>query len=104
MSEGPLADKVALVTGGARRVGAQIARKLHAQGMKLVIHYRSSEQEAHRLQQELHDIRSESVMLVRGNLLRGPKLSQNLVYETIEAFGRVDVLINTSLRKPQHRI
>ena len=48
MSEGPLADKVALVTGGARRVGAQIARKLHAQGMNLVIHYRSSEQEAHR--------------------------------------------------------
>lgn len=96
MSEDPLADKVALVTGGARRVGAQIARKLHAQGMKLVIHYRSSEQEAHRLQQELHDIRSESVMLVRGDLLRGPKLSQNLVYETIEAFGRIDVLINNA--------
>jgi pteridine reductase len=96
MSEGPLADKVALVTGGARRVGAQIARKLHARGMKLVIHYRSSEQEAHRLQQELHDIRSESVMLVRGDLLRGPKLSQNLVYETIEAFGRIDVLINNA--------
>ena len=96
MSEGPLADKVALVTGGARRVGAQIARKLHAQGMNLVIHYRSSEQEAHRLQQELHDIRSESVMLVRGDLLRGPKLSQNLVFETMEAFGRIDVLINNA--------
>ncbi len=96
MSEGPLADKVALVTGGARRVGAQIARKLHAQGMKLVIHYRSSEQEAHRLQQELHDIRPESVMLVRGDLLRGPKLSQNLVFETMEAFGRIDVLINNA--------
>ncbi|MEE8625139.1 MAG: pteridine reductase, partial [Acidiferrobacterales bacterium] len=96
MSEGPLADKVALVTGGARRVGAQIARKLHAQGMNLVIHYRSSEQEAHRLQQELHDIRPESVMLVRGDLLRGPKLSQNLVYETMEAFGRIDVLINNA--------
>ncbi len=96
MSEGPLADKVALVTGGARRVGAQIARKLHAQGMNLVIHYRSSDQEAHRLQQELHDIRPESVMLVRGDLLRGPKLSQNLVYETMEAFGRIDVLINNA--------
>ncbi len=96
MSEGPLADKVALITGGARRVGAQIARKLHAQGMNLVIHYRSSEQEAHRLQQELHDIRSESVMLVRGDLLRGPKLSQNLVFETMEAFGRIDVLINNA--------
>lgn len=96
MPEGPLADKVALVTGGAGRVGAQIARKLHAQGMKLVIHYRSSEQKAHRLQQELHDIRSASVMLVRGDLLRGPKLSQNLVYETMEAFGRIDVLINNA--------
>lgn len=96
MLEGPLVDKVALVTGGARRVGARIARKLHAQGMKLVIHYRSSEQEAHRLQQELHDIRPESVMLVRGDLLRGPKLSQNLIYETMEAFGRIDVLINNA--------
>jgi pteridine reductase len=38
----PLHDKVVLITGGARRVGAVIARKLHAAGAHVVIHYHHS--------------------------------------------------------------
>ena len=37
-----LRDQVALITGGARRVGAEIARTLHAAGVNILIHYRSS--------------------------------------------------------------
>ncbi len=47
MQENVLTGKVALITGGARRVGAEIARTLHAHGMHLVIHYRSSKDDAH---------------------------------------------------------
>lgn len=90
-----LAGQVALVTGGVRRIGAAVCRTLHAQGMNLVIHYRSSEKDAHALQAELHAIRPESVMLVRGDLLNAAKLD-NLVYETVDSFERLDVLINNA--------
>jgi pteridine reductase len=94
----PLEGKVALITGGAHRIGAAIARDLHAQGMRLVIHYHASEAAAHALQAELHEVRPESVMLVRGDLLNGDKLYRNLVFETVESFGQLDVVINNASR------
>ncbi|OGI39707.1 MAG: pteridine reductase, partial [Candidatus Muproteobacteria bacterium RBG_16_64_10] len=80
------------------RLGAAIARLFHAQGMKLVIHYLGSEAAARALQQELHQARAESVMLVRGDLNHSEKLLKNLVYETVESFGRLDVLVNNAAR------
>src|ERR1051325_1109606 len=96
MADTSLQDKVALITGGAHRIGAALARALHAEGMRLVIHYHSSEPAAHALQTELHQLRPASVMLVRGDLGAGERLARNLVYETNEAFGRLDVLINNA--------
>jgi len=51
MSE-PLSGKVVLVTGGAKRVGAAIARRLHREGANLMLHYRGSEREARALRAE----------------------------------------------------
>ncbi|MFQ6023663.1 MAG: pteridine reductase [Acidiferrobacterales bacterium] len=96
MSDKRLADKVVLITGGARRVGGHVARTLHAQGMKLVLHYRSSEKDAQNLQEELHKIRPHSVLLVRGDLSTGSGFLQDLVNQAIEAFDRIDVLINNA--------
>lgn len=98
MPDNPLEGKVALITGGAQRLGAVIARALHAAGMRLVIHYHSSEAPARALQAELHEERPESVMLVRGDLLNGDRLCRNLAFETVEAFGRLDVLVNNASR------
>ena len=98
MSDNPLESKVALITGGAHRIGAAIARMLHAQGMKLVIHYHTSEKAAHALQEELHRNRPESVMLVRGDLNNGERLARNLVFETVESFDRLDVVVNNASR------
>lgn len=95
MADNSLTGKVALITGGAHRIGASIARYLHAEGMNLVIHYRNSQDAAHQLQKELHSERPDSVVLVRGNLLTNGVLS-NLVFETTESFGRLDVLINNA--------
>ena len=50
MPDNSLEGKVALITGGAHRLGEAMARLLHAQGMKLVIHYHNSEAAAHALQ------------------------------------------------------
>lgn len=93
-----LEGKVALITGGAHRIGAAIARKLHGHGMKLVIHYHTSEKAAHALQDELHKIRPESVMLMRGDLNNGERLARNLIFETVESFDRLDVLVNNASR------
>jgi pteridine reductase len=98
MPENPLSDKVALVTGGAHRLGATIARALHEQGMRLVVHYHASEASAHALQKELNEARADSVMLMRGDLANGEKLHRNLMYETVERFGRLDVLVNNAAR------
>ena len=95
MEENQLSGKVVLITGGAHRIGARIVRHLHALGMNMVIHYRNSEEAAHELQSELHAERPDSVVLVRGDLTNNAMLT-NLVYETNESFGRLDVLINNA--------
>ena len=67
--EGSLTGKVVLVTGAARRVGAAIARRLHAAGANLMLHYRGAETDAQALQAELGAVRASSVALVQADLL-----------------------------------
>ncbi|MEE8289055.1 MAG: pteridine reductase [Nitrosomonadaceae bacterium] len=88
-------SKVILVTGGTKRLGAAICRKLHNVGMNLMVHYRSSENEARTLQTELNQVRPGSVALVQADLLDITQLP-NLVNETIKHFGKMDSLINNA--------
>jgi pteridine reductase len=88
-------DKVALITGGARRVGAAISRLLHEGGMSLMVHYRTSAEQARALQAELNALRADSVALVQADLLNAASLPA-MVNETLQRFGRLDVLINNA--------
>jgi pteridine reductase len=88
-------NKVVLITGGAKRVGAAICRSLHADGFNLMIHYKSSIKEARTLQAELSLQRPNSVAIIQGDLLNIASLP-NLISETISHFGRLDVLINNA--------
>ena len=90
-----LQDKVVLITGGAKRVGAAICRLLHESGANLMIHYRSSTSEARALQAELNLKRANSVAIIQGDLLNLAVLP-SLVQETINRFERLDVLINNA--------
>ncbi|MFA6178717.1 MAG: pteridine reductase [Candidatus Methylopumilus sp.] len=90
-----LQDKVVLITGGAKRVGAAICRLLHEEGASLMIHYRSSTSEARALQAELNLKRANSVAIIQGDLLNLAVLP-SLVQETVHHFGRLDVLINNA--------
>lgn len=92
---GFLTGKVALITGGARRVGAAACRRLHAEGMRIVLHYRVSEKEANDLRAELERARASSVALVQGDLLDTAGLA-GIVGEAANAFGRLDVLVNNA--------
>jgi len=87
--------KVVLITGGAKRVGAAIGRLLHASGANLMIHYRSSVDEARALQDELHALRPDSVALIQADLLDVSGLP-SLINQTVASFGGLDVLVNNA--------
>ena len=93
--EANLQNKIVLITGGAKRVGASICRLLHANGANLMIHYRSSVNEARALQAELNLQRPNSVAIIQGDLLNLSVLP-SLINETIKHFGKLDVLINNA--------
>jgi len=93
--ESSLENKIVLITGGAKRVGAAICRLLHAHGANLMIHYRNSVNEARALQSELNLKRANSVAIIQGDLLNLATLP-NLVEETVKHFGKLDVLINNA--------
>jgi pteridine reductase len=88
-------NKVVLITGGAKRVGAAICRLMHANGASLMIHYRRSAHEARAVQAELNASRADSVALAQADLLNLANLPM-LVHETVERFGRLDVLVNNA--------
>ena len=90
-----LRDKVVMVTGGAKRVGAAICRRLHTAGANLLLHYRSSAIEARALQVELNARRADSVTLAQADLLKVATCPQ-LVKAALKHFGRLDALVNNA--------
>jgi len=87
--------KVVLITGGAKRVGAAICRRMHAAGANLMLHYRTSAGEARLLQSELNGTRADSVALIQADLL-DLKTMPSLVEQTVQRFGRLDALVNNA--------
>jgi pteridine reductase len=90
-----LTGKTALITGGARRVGASIARTLHGAGANLVVHYRNSGNDAEALAAELNAARPDSAALFQADLLQVEKLPA-LVEFAVRRFGSLDVLVNNA--------
>jgi pteridine reductase len=93
--EESMQGKVILVTGGAKRVGAAISRRLHAAGANIALHYRSSALDALALQAELNALRPNSVFCVQADLLSLQDLPR-LVHDTIRHFGRLDGIVNNA--------
>jgi pteridine reductase len=94
-SDASLDGKVVLITGGARRVGAEIARTLHRAGASVLIHYRSSAGAAEELAQELNRARAGTAEIHASDLLSA-EAPGSLVDAAIRAFGGVDVLVNNA--------
>jgi pteridine reductase len=86
---------VALITGGAKRVGAVIARTLHAAGYDLALHCRHSVSEAKTLANELEVQRGDSVWVLQAELADTSALPR-LVDDTLARYGRLDALVNNA--------
>nr|WP_295378961.1 pteridine reductase [Pseudoxanthomonas sp.] len=87
--------KVALITGSAKRVGAAIARGLHADGYDLALHYRHSGEAMQALASELDAARPGSVLTLHADLAEFDRLPE-LVARAVGHFGRLDALVNNA--------
>ncbi|MDD4929291.1 MAG: pteridine reductase [Gallionella sp.] len=87
--------KVILVTGGGRRVGAAICRRLHANGASIALHYHTSEAQAQALNDELNAQREDSAAVFQADLLDLTALSK-LAGDVVARFGRLDALVNNA--------
>lgn len=95
MSENSLADKIVLVTGAARRIGAAIVTRLHAEGARIAIHYRGSAAEAEALAASLNASRADSAATFQADLLDVGGLP-GLVANVVAWGGRLDALVNNA--------
>jgi pteridine reductase len=95
MSENRFAEKVVLVTGAARRIGAAIVTRLHAEGARIAIHYRGSAAEADALAAGLNASRADSAATFQADLLDVQALP-HLVDSVVAWGGRLDALVNNA--------
>jgi pteridine reductase len=95
VQDGNLTGKVALITGAARRIGATVARRLHAAGADVAVHYRGSATEADALVAALNSERADSAAAYRADLLETGRLG-NLVDAVAGWHGRLDILVNNA--------
>ncbi len=86
---------VAVVTGGARRIGAQLVRQLYARGFRIVLHYRTSKADAQTLINKLTATENVDIALVQADLCQ-VDAATCIAEFALQTFGRVDVLINNA--------
>ncbi|WP_213605211.1 pteridine reductase [Pseudoxanthomonas japonensis] len=87
--------RVVLITGAARRIGAAIARRLHAEGYDVALHYRGSTGDMQSLVAELEAARAGSTLMLQADLAVFDRLPE-LVAKTVGHYGRLDALVNNA--------
>ncbi len=97
-----LEGKTALVTGGAKRIGRAVACALAAEGVNVVVHYRSSASEAEELATKLQT-GGVQAWTVRADLEDAGEAG-NLLDRAVELAGPVDILVNNAAIFPESRL
>ncbi|WP_434353546.1 pteridine reductase [Psychrobacter sp. HD31] len=91
---------VILVTGGAKRIGAQIIKSAHANGYSVIVHYHQSQAQANELVDVLNSIRANSAAAIQASLdiINNPPALQSFAQQVINIFGRLDALVHNASR------
>src|SRR6202040_742733 len=89
-----LEDKVAVVTGASKGIGASIAKHLAAEGAAVVVNYSTSKEGADRVVQEIVKNGGKAIA-VQANMT-DEKSMQKLFLEAKKAFGKLDILVNNA--------
>jgi len=88
-------SKVALITGGSKRIGAQTTRLLHEAGYNVIIHCRLSREAADTLADELNQLRAASARVIQGDL-NSDTIYNHLIEQAYQCWKRLDVLVNNA--------
>jgi 3-oxoacyl-[acyl-carrier protein] reductase len=91
---GKLLNKVVVVTGASKGIGAGIAKRAAAEGAKVVVNYASSREDAERVVSEIR-ARGGSAVAVQADVAKAEDVKR-LFAETKREFGRLDVLVNNA--------
>jgi len=95
-STNPIHDtRVCLLTGASKRLGACSAKKFHAEGFNVIIHYNNSKNEAGALAAELNAVRTGSAFCLQADLTDRDQV-QTLTRLAFDCYQRVDVLVNNA--------
>jgi pteridine reductase len=86
---------VALVTGGGRRIGAAICKRLHQSGFNIIVHYCRSAESAQKLAKELNDARADSAVIYCADL-NDMSQAATLADFARTTWGRLDALVNNA--------
>ena len=89
-----LANKVAVVTGASKGIGAEIARHYAAEGAEVVVNYSSSKQGADKVVADITAAGGRAIA-VKADVSKQADITQ-LFNETIKAFDKVDILVNNA--------
>lgn len=95
--DGMSSNKVVLVTGGAKRIGAEICTRFHSEGWSVIVHYNASKKEATALCDQMNRVRPGSATMIYGNLMSD---SFEIARHAKLKFGRIDALVNNASIAP----
>lgn len=84
-----LKDKVAIITGSSRGIGAATAKLFAQEGAKVVVNYKSNKEAAEKIAQEI----GNNCLVIQADVSKETEVKR-LVRETIKRFGRIDILVN----------
>ena len=88
-------DKVVLITGASRGLGANIAKEFSKLGANIIINYNNSKESAEQLKQELEQRYNNKILTIKADISNEEEV-KNMVKQTQEVFGKVDILINNA--------
>lgn len=94
MAEKPLTNQVALVTGGAKRIGRSISLRLAAEGAAIAVNYKTSKAEAESLVREIQG-RGGRATAIQADVSKRAEV-ENLFAAVEREFGRLDILVNNA--------
>ncbi|MDX1524034.1 MAG: 3-oxoacyl-[acyl-carrier-protein] reductase [Anaerolineae bacterium] len=89
-----LTDKVAVVTGSSRGIGATIAKTLASRGAKVVVNHRNSAEGAARVVEEIKAAGGEAIVIQAD--VSSSAEAQKLIKDTIDTYGQIDILVNNA--------